>query len=92
MFQIGFTSGLLIVNGTLMRPRDGFTMGSGLRPGGASLAASWREGRLWARATPLTRTFVTARCIMKRWMDDLYILKPKRLPDEVREFFQELTA
>lgn len=74
-----------------MIPSDGFTMGSGLGPGGSSLLASWKEGKLWHAASMDVHLFIILRCITARWMDDLYILKPKFLPPAVAGFFRELT-
>lgn len=58
----------------------------------AGVAASWREGRLWDRSSAATRLFVFSRCIIKRWMDDLYIFKPAQLPPWVADYFKELTS
>lgn len=73
-------------------PSDGFTMGSGLGPGGASLLASWKEGKLWRAAPMAVQIFVTRRCLIARWMDGLYILKPESLPPAAADFFRELTS
>lgn len=74
-----------------MIPSDGFTMGSGLGPGGSSLLASWKEGKPWNSSSLDVRIFITLRCIIARWMDDLYILKPSWLPPGVAVFFKTLT-
>lgn len=80
-----------MVCGIPMIPSDGFTMGSGLGPGGSSLLASWKEGKLWHAACTDVHIFIILRCIIARWMDDLYILKPSFLPPAVADFFRALT-
>jgi hypothetical protein len=79
IFELDWASGVVTVNGTPRIADEGFSMGSGLAPGGACLLAANREQEeVDAEPIHVQREFAEGVLVF-RWVDDLNLIRKRIL-------------
>ena len=72
VFGMDFASGVVLTGGDSFIPRKGFSMGSGLAPGGASLFAANREAEVMASLNIMVKSKFYAKVLIMHSMDDTF--------------------
>ena len=73
-----------------MRAEKGMAIGSPLAAGAAALCAAWREELALRMFSAGLRAMTKSHCFVKRWLDDLWVVRKRGLVGEIKEFLDLL--